>query len=304
MNILVTGGAGFIGSNLVGRLLKEKNSVAVLDNMSTGRKEFLKPYAHKNNFKLMAGDILDRNKLDSSMKGMDIVFHLAACSDVRKSSTSLNQNVLGTYNVLESMKANNVKKIVFSSSQAVYGMSKKPVTEEYGPLAPESLYAASKISCEAFLSAFCSLYNMKSWIFRLANIVGKNQTHGVVYDFIQKLKRNPSELEILGNGKQTKSYMLVGDLIDGMLFALKKSDKDVNIFNLGSIDRISVDNIAKIVASEMGLKKVRFRYTGGTRGWIGDVPSLRLSTAKIKRLGWEPKHKSAEAIRIAAGGLL
>ncbi len=304
MKVLVTGGAGFIGSNLVDRLLKEKNNVTVLDDLSTGRIEFLKSHAHKKNFRLVTGDILDRKKLDSSMKGTDIVFHLAACSDVRKSGLALEQNVIGTYNVLESMRANDVKKIVFSSSQAVYGASKKAVGESYGPLVPESLYGASKISCEAFISAFCGLHEMKSWSLRFANIVGRNQTHGVVYDFVEKLKRNPRELEILGNGKQTKSYMLVDDLIDGALFAVKKSDKNVNIFNLGSSDRVSVNDIAKIVAGEMGLKGVRFRYTGGSRGWIGDVPSLRLSIVKMKRLGWKPKYKSAEAVRIAAGDLL
>ena len=302
MNVLVTGGAGFIGSNLVEKLLSEGNDVTVIDNLSTGKRDFL-PSANRN-LHLVVGDILDKKKLDEVMKDKDMVFHLAACSDVRKPEYSLEQNVLGTYNVLASMRANSVKRIVFASSQTVYGMTGKTVTEEYGPLIPESLYAASKASCESFISAFSNLYGLKAWIFRFANVVGRNQTHGVVLDFINKLKNNPRELEILGDGKQTKSYMLVDDLIDGILVAFKKSRDSVNIFNICSDDMIAVDDIARIVIDKMGLKDVKLRHTGGSRGWAGDVPSLKISGTKIKNLGWKPRHNSSKAIEIAVGALL
>jgi UDP-glucose 4-epimerase len=230
---------------------------------------------------------------------------MAACSDVRKGNGSdMEQNVMATYNVLRSMQLNNVKKIVFPSSQAVYGITKESVKEGHGPMIPESLYAASKISCEAYISAFCKLFGMRSWIFRLANIVGRNQTHGVILDFVKKLKENPRELEILGDGKQRKSYMLVDDTIDGIMFALKKSNEPVNIFNLGNKNSITVSEIAKIVTDEMKLVNVKLKYTGGSRGWPGDVPSTTLSIDKISALGWEPKYKSADAIRAAARSLL
>jgi UDP-glucose 4-epimerase len=307
MNVLVTGGAGFIGSNLVDRLLRERNKVTVIDNMSTGKQEFLRAHENNKNFSLVVGDILDKNKLDVAMKGKDIVFHLAACSDVRrgtKTDLDLEQNVIGTYNILKSMQLNGVKEIAFPSSQTVYGITRSKITEKYGPTIPESLYGASKLSCEAYIAAYCKLFGMRGWIFRLANIVGKNQTHGVILDFIKKLRENPHELEILGNGKQKKSYMLVDDTIDGILFALKKSREDVNIFNLGSIDSTSVNDIAKIVVSEMKLEGVEFKYSGGSRGWLGDVPSINLSIEKIKRLGWKPKYRSSDAIRIATRHLL
>jgi UDP-glucose 4-epimerase len=307
MNILVTGGAGFIGSNLVERLLKEGNKVTVIDNLSTGRREFLKEHLHKKNFRLVIGDILKRDDLNKAIKGIDMVFHLAACSDVRRGTGTdldLEQNIIGTNNVLQCMRLNGVKKIVFTSSQSIYGITGSLANESYGPLLPESLYAASKIACEAYISAFCKLFGMKSWIFRLANIVGRNQTHGVILDFIEKLRKNSKEMEILGDGKQTKSYMLVDDTIDGMLFALKKSDDDVNIFNLGSRDATSATEIAGIVVKEMKLSRVKFRYTGGSSGWRGDVPKTKLSIEKIKRFGWKPKHKSADAVMIATRYLL
>ncbi len=307
MNILVTGGAGFIGSNLVDRLLKEGNKVAVIDNLSTGRREFLKEHMHKKNFRFLIGDILDRGDLNKAMKGIDMVFHLAACSDVRRGTGTdldLEQNIIGTNNVLQCMRLNRAKRIVFASSQAIYGITGSLVTEDYGPLLPESLYAASKIACEAYISAFCKLFGMKSWIFRLANIVGRNQTHGIILDFIEKLRKNSKEMEILGDGKQTKSYMLVDDTIDGMLFALKKADAIVNIFNLGSRDATSATEIAEIVVKEMKLTSVKFRYTGGSGGWRGDVPKTKLSIDKIKRLGWKPRHSSDDAVRIATRCLL
>ena len=293
MKILVTGGAGFIGSHLVDRLV-ETDNVTIIDNLSSGKREFVNEKAL-----LIKEDLLNSDKICKHFKNIDVVYHLAANPDVKIGAENtrihLEQNIIATYNVLEAMRKNNIKKIVFTSSSTVYGSAPMPTPEDYGPLRPESLYGASKLACEALISSYCYTFGMQSWIFRFANIIGERSTHGVIYDFINKLKRNPEELEILGNGKQEKSYLYVKECIDAMIFAVKHSNENVNIFNIGSEDTISVTKIANIVSEKMNLKP-EFKFTGGERGWRGDVPKMFLSIDKIKELGWRPRYNSERAV--------
>jgi len=293
MKILVTGGAGFIGSHLVDKLV-ESSDVTVIDNLSSGKEEFVNEKAV-----LVKEDLLNSDKISKHFKNIDIIYHLAANPDVKIGAENtrihLEQNIIVTYNVLEAMRKNNIKKIVFTSSSTVYGSAPMPTSESYGPLKPESLYGASKLACEALISSYCYTFDMQSWIFRFANIIGERSTHGVIYDFINKLKENPKELEILGNGKQEKSYLHVKECIDAMIFAVKNSNENVNIFNIGSEDTISVTDIAEIVSEKMNLNP-EFKFTGGERGWRGDVPKMLLSIDKIKELGWRPHLSSKESV--------
>ncbi len=306
-NVFVTGGAGFIGSHLVDKLIKNHN-VTVFDNLGSGKKEFISQHFDKKNFRFIKADLLDTKKLKNAMREQDFVFHLAANPDIalgtKKTDTDLKQGTIVTYNVLESMKINNVKNIGFSSSSAVFGEAKLiPTPEDYGPMMPISLYGASKLACEGLITAYSDMFDMNSWIFRFANITGNRGTHGVVLDFINKLKKNPNELEILGDGKQKKSYLFVEECVDGMIFATEKSNK-INIFNLGCEDWIDVKRIAEIVVEEMNLRDTKFKYTGGSKGWIGDVPLMMLSIEKIKKIGWRPKLNSEEVIRTTTKLLL
>ena len=287
--IFITGGAGFIGSNLVKRL---------------GASNLITLYDRKN-----GDDLLDFAKLEKAIRGHDFVFHLAANPDISKSekkpSLDFDNGIFATFNVLEAMRQNNIKKIVYTSGSGVYGdQGLKYTKETFGPLLPTSMYGASKLAAEGLISAFCYMYDMQAWIFRPANIVGPRQTHGVGYDFIKKLKDNPKELIILGDGTQSKSYLYVDDLISAMLLAVKKTKDSVNLFNVASASFIDVRTIAEIVVEEMGLKNVKFKYTGGPKGWKGDVPKVRMDIAKIKRLGWKAKFTSMEAIQKSIQDLL
>lgn len=243
------------------------------------------------------------------MKGHHVVFHFAANSDIRRgieeTDLHLKEGMVITHNVLEAMRINKTTKIVFSSSAPIYGETPvMPLPEDYGPLFPISLYGASKLASEGFVSAFCHTFNMQAWIFRFANIVGKRMGHGVIFDFIDKLGRNSHELEILGNGRQRKPFVYVEDCIDAILFGSNNSNNGVNAFNIGCSTSTDVATIAKMVVDEMGLKDVEFKYTGGDRGWPGDVPQLRFNVEKLSRLGWKAKHSSDEAVRKAISDLL
>ena len=308
MKVLVTGGAGFVGSHLVDELMRRGHEVTVYDNLSSGRKGFIAPHVGKKNFKFVEADLLDLESLKKAMRGHEFVHHLAANPDIRlgpqRPDFDLKQNAMGTFNVLEAMRANGVKKISFTSSSVVYGEAGKiPTPEDYGPLVPISFYGASKLAAEGLVTAYCHTFGFQSWIFRFANVIGRRQTHGVIVDFIEKLKKNSKELEILGDGKQSKSYLLVEECVDAMLLAIEKSNEPVNLFNLGSADRITVTRIAEILCEGVGLKP-KFRYTGTERGWPGDVPQMMLDVKKISRLGWKPKHTSEEAVRAAIGDLV
>lgn len=305
----VTGGAGFIGSHLVDRLMDEENIVTVYDNLVSGRGEWIKHHFCQENFHFLQADLLDFNTLKEAMKEHEVVWHLGANSDIvmgnKVTDLDLNNCTIATRNVLEAMRQNGIDKILFTSSATVYGDA-PPVAlaESYGPLFPISLYGSAKLACEGLISAYCHLFNMQAWIFRFGNVVGARMGHGIVYDFIKKLRRNQGELEILGDGNQEKNYFLVEDCVDGMFFALLHSDNQCDVFNLGCEFTVKVSAIAQIVVEEMGLKEVKFKYTGGKRGWPGDVPVVIYNVSKMRNLGWEVRHTSDEAVRIAARRLI
>ncbi len=298
---IVTGCAGFIGSNLVDRLLKDKkNFVIGIDNFSTGNSKFLNEAKKSKNFKLIKADLLNLKKLKNSFKGGNIVFHLAANADVRfgvnNPRKDLEQNTIATQNVLEAMKLNNIKKIVFSSTGSVYGEASKIPTPENSPFPIQtSFYGASKVACEGLISAYCEGFDMQGYIFRFVSILGERYTHGHVFDFYKKLKKNPKKLEVLGNGKQRKSYLYVQDCIDAIFLSLKKSKQKLNIFNLGLNDYCEVDQSIKWICDELGLKP-KLEYTGGNKGWIGDNPFIFLETKKMSKLGWRPKNSIKEGV--------
>lgn len=314
--IFLTGGAGFIGSHLLDRLLETGNEVTVYDNFSSGRLDFLRHLEGNNRFNLVEGDLLQYDKLKDSMKDFDIVFHLAANPDVRLGAkdtrTHLDQNIIATYNVLEAMKEKGAKEIVFTSTSTVYGEAEQiPTKEDYGPLIPISLYASSKLACEAMISAYCYTFDMVGTLFRFANVVGPRSTHGVTYDFANKLRKDPKKLEMLGRDPgTTKSYLYISDCIDGMIVGTEKGREEgerVAVFNIGSQDYINVRQIADIVCKEMGLEDVGYQFTGGVdqgRGWKGDVRTMLLSIEKLDALGWIPKYNSSESIALTARAIV
>ena len=306
----ITGGAGFIGSHLVDRLLADGNEVTVYDNLISGRKENIRSHLGKSTFRLIEANLVDFHSLEQAMKGNEVVWHLGANTDIpggnRVTDLDLNNCTIATRNVLEAMRKNNIDKIVFASTACVYGDAppETSLKESFGPLHPINLYGAGKLACEGLISAYCHLFNIKAQMFRFANVVGGRMGHGVIYDFIQKLKQNPSELEIYGDGNQQKPFFLVEDCVGGMLCAFHNSDSQYDVYNLGGNSVSNVNHIADIVTEEMGLHNVKYKYTGGRRGWPGDVPVVRFNTEKMNKLGWRSSHTSDEAIRIAARRLL
>jgi UDP-glucose 4-epimerase len=297
--ILVTGGAGFIGSHLVDRLIDERNEVIVLDNLTTGKKEFIQHNFNNPRFRFYQVDLLTDN-IDKYFRNVDEVWHLAANPDTRTAlkdtKVDIEQNILLTFKVLEAMRKNNIKRIVFTSSSTVYGEAKQIPTPEDYPCKPISLYGASKLACESLISAYVHTFDFNAVIFRLANIIGPRITHGVIYDFIEKLKKNPNKLEILGDGNQKKSYLYITDCIEGMIFASRKVNS-FEIFNLGSEDWISVKEISEIICKELNLTP-RLKFGSNNRGWKGDVPLMLLDISKIKQLGWKPKFNSKNAVTL------
>jgi len=300
VTIFVTGAAGFIGSNLVDRLLQGRYNVIGYDNFSTGKKEFLEKALTSNKFKLIEGDLLDFDLLKDSMKNSSYCFHFAANADVKDGlkhpKKDLEQNTIATYNVLESMRLNNINKIIFSSTGSIYGEANKiPTPENCDFPLQTSLYGASKLACEGLIQAYCEGYDMKSWIFRFVSILGERYTHGHVIDFYNKLKKDSSKLEVLGDGNQTKSYLYVQDCLDGIFLALRNSRNKVNIFNLGTDEHLTVKNSIKIITKELDYNPELF-FGKESKGWVGDNPFIYLDTSKIRDFGWEPKLTIEEAI--------
>jgi len=298
---IVTGGAGFIGSHLVDRLLGEGHYVTVVDNMSCGCLENLQHHSGNPRLTVHKVDIRDAGQLDRIFAGHDVVFHMAAQANIRESlvdhRSDLENNLIGTLNILEATHKNNIQDFVFASTSAVYGEAAvRPTPEDYFPV-QTSLYGASKLACEAYVEAYTEFAPIRFWAFRFANVVGERCRRGVIWDFVHKLLKNPSELEILGDGKQSKEYLYVKDCVDGMMIGYQRSSGKVNIFNLGMEEQTLVDRVADIVIEEMKLGKVKRKYTGGPRGWIGDNPVVELSLKRIKKLGWRPTVSSEEAIR-------
>ncbi|WP_145520277.1 NAD-dependent epimerase/dehydratase family protein [Yersinia mollaretii] len=291
-DFIVTGAAGFIGSSLVDRLLIEGHEVRGIDNFSTGQRRFLENALTNSNFSLIEADLLELDAITPAFAGADTVFHLAANADVRFGTQhprkDLEQNTIVTYNVLEAMRANGVKKIAFSSTGSVYGEAPVPTPED-GPFPIQtSLYGASKVAGEGLISAYCEGFGFQAFIFRFVSILGERYTHGHIFDFYQKLKIDPTCLPVLGNGKQRKSYLYVQDCIDAMLFAVDKASDKVNIFNLGVDGYCEVNDSIGWICDELGVRP-RLEYSGGDRGWIGDNPFIFLDTTRIRSLGWRPK---------------
>jgi UDP-glucose 4-epimerase len=306
----ITGGAGFIGSNMADRLLENNsNEVTVYDNFCSGQMSYIEHHLKDKRFRLIKGDLLDLPLLKKSIAGHDFVFHFAANPDIAKSmletDLDLRLGIIATYNVVESMRTNRVKMLAYSSGSGVYGdVGLMQTAENFGPLLPISMYGASKLGAEGVISAFCGMFDLQAWIFRFANVVGPRQTHGVGFDFIRKLKKEPHKLQILGDGSQSKSYIHVSDVIDAMRFVIEKQNQNVNVFNVATDDYIIVNEIAEIVTEEMKLSKVVFEHTGGSRGWKGDVPVVRFNIEKIHTLGWKSKYNSKQAIRLSIQELL
>lgn len=301
MKAFVSGGAGFIGSHLVDRLMADANEVTVYDNLTSGKKQFISQHFNNPRFELVIGDLLDLNLLNKSMEGHDVVYHLAANPQARegifKTRLDLEQNTLATYNVLESMRINAVRKIIFTSSGTVYGETPDiQIKENYGPLLPISLYGASKLACEGLISAFSDLFSIQAWIFRFGNIVGPRATHGVIFDLINKLKEDSATLQVLGDGNQTKPYVYIDDCIDGILFVFRNANDRINVFNLAASTVTNVKAIVRMIIEKTGHEETSVRYGQEERGWPGDVPRVRLSTKKLEKLGWKPKYASDEAV--------
>jgi UDP-glucose 4-epimerase len=300
MNCFVTGAAGFIGSNLIDTLLDNGHTVVGYDNFSTGQDKFLEIALNKNIFKIIRGDLLELDHLTNAMQGCDFVFHLAANADVRFGTEhvdkDLKQNTIGTFNVLEAMRSNNIKKIAFSSTGSVYGEAKVIPTPEDAPFPIQtSFYGASKLAGESLLSAFAEGFNFQVWIFRFVSILGERYSHGHVYDFYNQLLKDPTKLSVLGNGKQRKSYLYVGDCIDAIMVAIENSNDKVNIYNLGTDEYCEVNDSIGWISEYLKLKPL-LSYTGTERGWIGDNPFIFLDTKKIINLGWKPKYTIKEGI--------
>jgi UDP-glucose 4-epimerase len=296
----VTGGAGFIGSNLVDRVLADGHQVVAYDNLSTGIQDFLTNAFSSKNLVFIKGDVLNRGELTKAMQACDFVFHLAANADVRYGvkhpGKDLRQNTIATFNVLEAMRVNGINKIAFSSTGSIYGEAKIIPTPEDVPFPVQtSLYGASKLACEGMIEAYCEGFGFQAWIFRLVSILGERYTHGHVYDLYKKLLENPDELLVLGNGHQKKSYLYIQDCIDAMLFSIDKFRDKVNVLNLGTNEYCEVNESVTWITTHLGLKP-KLKYSGGDRGWVGDNPFIFLDTAKINSAGWKPKIGIKEAI--------
>lgn len=306
MNYMVIGGAGFIGSHVTKRLFNEEPEaqIYVYDNFSSGKQEHLQEIWGEERLHIIKADIKDLDTLVQSMQGMDMVYSLASNPDIAKAMVQPDIDFWeGTYlinNVIEALRRNQVKKLIYASGSGVYGDVGATVTDEdFSPMLPSSTYGASKLACEAMICSYCHMFDMNAAAFRFANVVGPNQTHGVGYDFINRLLDNPKELRILGNGTQSKSYIYVEDIVNALRTVEKNALKGYNYYNVATLDHITVTEIADIVVKVMGLENVEYQYTGGDRGWKGDVPVVRLDSKKIRSLGWSNQYTSEQAMEFS-----
>jgi len=300
MQYFVTGCAGFIGSNLTDRLLRDGFDVVGYDNFSSGFAEFIEDAKTSTHFTCIQGDILDRALLTDAMKNCDAVFHLAANADVRFGThhphKDLEQNALGTFNVLEAMRENHIKKIIFASTGSIYGESEVIPTPENSPFPIQtSLYGASKLAAEGLIQAYCEGFGFQGYIFRFVSILGERYAHGHVFDFYKQLLNDPTKLRVLGNGKQRKSYLYIQDCIDAIFCALGKTQNKINIFNLGTDEYCEVKDSIDWICHYLRMKP-EHDYVGGERGWIGDNPFIYLDCSRIRKLGWKPKLTIQEGV--------
>ena len=311
MNYMVIGGAGFIGSHITRHLFEHEPdaSIFVYDNFSSGKEEHLEDILKEERLHIIKDDIKDLDKLCDSMKGIDTVYSFASNPDISKAMSQPDIDFWeGTYlinNVLEAMRKNGVKDLLYASGSGVYGDVGETVTDEdFSPLLPSSTYGASKLACEALICSYCSMFDMNAAAFRFANVVGPNQTHGVGYDFLRRLKKDPAQLRILGDGTQSKSYIYVDDIIRALRTVEKKGLHGYSYYNVATLDHITVNEIADTVVKIMGLEHVEYQYTGGDRGWKGDVPVVRLDSQKIRKLGWTNRYTASRAIQLSVEAML
>jgi UDP-glucose 4-epimerase len=305
MKILVTGGAGFIGSHLVEFLISEGHTVLVFDNLSTGQLAHLGSVQASPRFAFVKADIKDAAAVDAAVKGQDLVFHLCDNSDIRYAASHtadyIDQNILGGFQVLEAMKRHGVKQIAFPSSTTVLGdATVVPTPEHYGPLFPMNIYGGAKLAMEALLSAYAYTFDFQVWIFRFVDIVGGRIDHGVIHDFIKKLRANPKELEILGDGSQTRSFMIIDDCVSAIWKSVTQLQDKVNLVHIGNGDRTSITQVGHLVCAVLGLQDVGFRYTGGKKGWKGDAFTNYIASNSLDRLGWKARLGSEAAVTEAA----
>jgi len=300
LRFFITGCAGFIGSNLADRLLRDGHEVVGYENFSTGQKKFLEIAQQSSRFSLVHGDTLNLDSLSSAMKGADFVFHFAANADVRFGTEhprkDIEQNIMATFNVLEAMRKNNIKEIAFSSTGSIYGEPDIFPTPEDAPFPIQtSFYGTSKLAGEGLIEAYCEGYGFKGYIFRFVSILGERYSHGHVFDFYKSLRNNPDGLQVLGDGHQRKSYLYIQDCIDAMLLAIDKAQEKVNIFNLGTDEYCEVNDSIRWITNYLGLSP-KLTYAGGERGWIGDSPFIFLDCRRIRSLGWDPKLSIREGV--------
>jgi UDP-glucose 4-epimerase len=300
LRVLVTGAAGFIGSNMVDRLLSAGHSVVGFDNMSTGQRRFLDSALAQPQFTFQQADLLDRTSLAEAMEGIELVAHFAANADVRFGTEhprkDLDQNTIATWNVLEAMRERGCRRIVFSSTGSVYGEPEIFPTPETCPFPVQtSLYGASKLAAEGLIQAYCEGFGMQGYIFRFVSILGERYSHGHVFDFHQQLAEHPEHLHVLGNGHQRKSYLYVQDCIDAILLAIERANDKVNIFNLGTDEYCEVNDSIGWICEHLALQP-KLTYSGGERGWIGDSPFILLDCARIRALGWRPRLTIKQAV--------
>jgi UDP-glucose 4-epimerase len=303
ISTLITGGAGFIGSHLVDKLLEENFEVKVIDNFYSGRFENIERYINHHRFKLIRGDLKNKSDVEDAVKGVDVVFHFAANPEVRVSTTSpethFRENLLATFNLLEAMRKYDVKELIFASSSSVYGEPLNIPVDENEPIKPVSVYGATKAACENLIHAYSSLYRIKAIILRYANVVGPRLRHGVVWDLLTKLKKDKLKLEVLGDGMQIRSYIYITDAIDATIIAWKRTDHIYDVYNVASEDWITVNDVVKIIVKILNLKDIEITYKPLQHGvgWLGDVKKIALKVNKIEKLGIKPKYTSIEAIR-------
>ena len=312
MNILVSGGAGFIGSTLVDRLMAADHSVTVVDNL-IGRRSQLprapRGVAAASGCWCRTCATRTRSSPRSTARTSTLVYHLAANADIARGiedpTLDFENSIVATFSMLQAMRHHGIKKLFYTSGSGIYGdLGSKYIPETHGPLTPVSMYGASKMGAEALISAFVHLFGMQAWVLRPANIIGPRSTHGVVFDFMRKLQKNPNELAILGDGKQSKAYLHVDDVIDAILLVQRKVKAPISFFNLSSKSFITVNRIADLVIRGMKLKSVKRTHTPGKIGWKGDVPVIRLKNARLAKLGWKPKYDSARAVSATVAALL
>jgi UDP-glucose 4-epimerase len=306
----VTGGAGFIGAHLVNHLIDTTSSaVTVFDNFSTGRKWVFGDRVDNRRLVIVQADARDEATLAQAMAGHEIVYHLAANSDIARAATEpaidfLNGTLL-THNVLEAMRVTGARRILFTSGSGVYGdVPALPIPEEYPRMLPISTYGACKLASESLISAYCHMFEITGTVFRFANVVGPHQTHGVAYDFMRRLAKDPTQLKILGDGRQTKPYIHIDDVLAAFQLMEREQTTSYDVFNVGTNDSLTVHDVADLVVERMGLAGVRYEFTGGSRGWKADVPVYKLDTRKVRSRGWSSRRNSREAVTAAVDSML